>query len=61
MLYVRGVLAVVTVALGLVILVRMLLVASAGFAIVPGVVLGAAMVALGIHRLSLIVRIRRMT
>ncbi|HET6274356.1 MAG TPA: hypothetical protein VFE16_00290 [Candidatus Cybelea sp.] len=61
MLYVRGVLAVVMIALGLVILARMLVVASAGFAIVPGLVLGAAMIALGFHRLSLILRNRRMT
>ena len=29
---------------------------GAGFAILPGVVLGAAMIALGVHRLSLILR-----
>ena len=61
MLYVRGLLAVVMIALGVVILARMLVVASAGLAIVPGLVLGAAMIALGVHRLSLILRIRRMT
>lgn len=61
MLYVRGLLALVMIGLGLVILARMLVVASAGFAIVPGLILGAAMIALGIHRLSLILRIRRMT
>ncbi len=46
---------------GLVILVRMALALPAGgFAILPGVVLGAAMIALGIHRLSLIARVRGM-
>jgi hypothetical protein len=46
---------------GLVILVRMALVLPAGgFAILPGVVLGAAMIALGVHRLSLIARVRGM-
>jgi hypothetical protein len=47
--------------LGLVILARMLVVASAGIAIVPGLVLGAAMIALGVHRLSMILRIRGIT
>jgi hypothetical protein len=45
---------------GITILVRVTSIApSGGFGIVPGVVLGAAMTALGIHRLSLIVRVRR--
>lgn len=61
MLYVRGFLAVVMVGCGVVILARMLAVANAGFAIAPGVLLGAAMIALGIHRISLILRIRKMT
>jgi hypothetical protein len=60
-LYFRGFLAVVMVGCGLVILARMLAVANAGFAIVPGVLLGAAMIALGIHRISLILRIRKIT
>lgn len=61
MLYVRAVLAVAMIGLGLVILARMLVVASAGIAIVPGLVLGAAMIALGVHRLSMILRIRGIT
>ncbi|MGA8576120.1 MAG: hypothetical protein WB609_10650 [Candidatus Cybelea sp.] len=61
MLYVRGLLALAMIGLGLTILARMLMVASAGIAIVPGLVLGAAMIALGVHRLSLILRIRRIT
>jgi len=60
-LYVRAVLAVAMIGLGLVILARMLVVASAGIAIVPGLVLGAAMIALGVHRLSMILRIRGIT
>ena len=47
--------------LGIVILVRMLAVVPAGgFAVVPGVVLGVAMIALGVHRLKLIARVRGM-
>ncbi len=61
MLYLRGFLAVAMIGCGLVILARMLAVANAGFAIVPGLVLGAAMIALGVHRVSLILRMRRMT
>jgi hypothetical protein len=57
----RAVLAVATIVLGAVILVRMLGSFSSGFAIVPGVVLGAAMIALGAHRISLILRARRTT
>jgi len=60
-LYVRALLALAMIGLGLVILARMLVVASAGIAIVPGLVLGAAMIALGVHRLSLILRIRGIT
>lgn len=44
--------------LGIVILARMLTLAGAGFAIVPGLVLAAAMIALGVHRISLIFRSR---
>jgi len=44
---------------GLVVVARMLAFARAGgFAILPGIVLGAAMVALGMHRLALILRAR---
>jgi hypothetical protein len=49
------------IALGCIILSQMLrAAATGGFAILPGVVLGAAMVALGAHRLLLILRVRRM-
>ncbi|MGB8966360.1 MAG: hypothetical protein WCB99_12025 [Candidatus Cybelea sp.] len=59
MLLMRAVLAVVTIACGIVILARMLALAgTGGFAIVPGVVLGGAMIALGAHRISLILRAR---
>ena len=46
---------------GLVILVRMAEALPEGrFAVLPGIVLGAAMIALGAHRLSLIARVRGM-
>ncbi len=61
MLIVRAVLAVFMIALGLLILIEMLQSIHAGLAIVPGVVLAAAMIALGTHRLRLILRARRMT
>lgn len=61
MLLVRGVLAVATAACGVVILVRMLAMFHAGFAILPGVVLAGALIALGLHRLSLILRARGTT
>ena len=61
MLLARGVLAIAIMLCGAVILARMLAeVRAGGFAILPGVVLGAAMVALGAHRLSLILRARGM-
>ncbi len=60
-LFVRGLLAVAMIVVGVLILARMLESLRAGFAILPGVVLGAAMIALGAHRLSLILRIRGMT
>lgn len=60
MLLVRGALAVMMILLGVVILMRTLESLRAGFAIVPGVVLSLAMIALGVHRLSLIARVRRM-
>lgn len=57
----RAVLSAALVLCGAVILARMLyLVPSGKFGILPGVVLGAAMIALGLHRLSQIVRIRGM-
>ena len=59
-LYSRGLLSALIVALGVVILVRMIPLAHAGgFAILPGIVLGIAMIAYGVHKLSLIVRMRR--
>jgi hypothetical protein len=59
-LYSRGLLSTLIVALGVVILVRMIPLAhSGGFAILPGVVLGLALIAYGVHKISLIVRIRR--
>ena len=61
MLAFRAVLAVVTIVLGAVILVRMLGSFSSGFEIMPGVVLGVAMIALGAHRISLVLRARRIT
>lgn len=61
MLFFRGLLAVAIILCGLVILVRMAEALPAGrFAVVPGIVLGAAMIALGVHRLSLIARVRGM-
>lgn len=59
MLIFRAVLSVLTIVVGAFILVQMLANARSGFAIVPGVVLGAAMIALGAHRISLILRARR--
>jgi hypothetical protein len=54
----RSALAVAMVACGIVILVRVF-----GFGLrieaLPGIVLGAAMIALGVHRLSVIARLRR--
>lgn len=61
MLLVRGAIAAALIVCGLVILVRMLEAFRAGFAILPGIVLAAAMIALGAHRLALIARVRRMT
>ena len=61
MLLVRGLLAVAMIVCGIVILARMLQSLGAGFAILPGLVLAAAMIALGIHRIALILRVRGMT
>jgi hypothetical protein len=60
-LLVRGVLAVAMIVCGIVILARMLQSLGAGFAILPGLVLAGAMIALGIHRIALILRVRGMT
>lgn len=58
MLLVRGILAAGLIVVGAILIVR---VASAGLRveIVPGIVLGAAMIALGFHRLQLIGKVRR--
>jgi hypothetical protein len=58
MLLVRGFLAAAMIVCGVIIIARMLESLRAGFAILPGVVLGAAMIALGVHRISLILRLR---
>lgn len=59
MLMLRGVLAMGFVVFGTVVTLRLLAYApQAGFKVVPGVVLGLAMIALGIHRLLLIMRLR---
>jgi uncharacterized membrane protein HdeD (DUF308 family) len=56
----RGALSAIMVVLGIIILVRMLpLVSTGGFATVPGLILGVALIALGVHKISLIIRIRR--
>jgi hypothetical protein len=58
-LIVRGALAVALILCGGVIVARMLeWLRPAGFNILPGVFLGAAMIALGAHRLTLILRAR---
>ncbi len=59
MLIFRAVLSVLTIVVGGAILFQMLANVRGGFAIVPGVVLGGAMIALGVHRISLILRARR--
>ncbi|HYL26662.1 MAG TPA: hypothetical protein VEW74_02445 [Candidatus Nitrosotalea sp.] len=61
MLFVRMVLSVATILLGIIVVARMLVYWNSGFAILPGLVLGAAMIALGAHRIMLILRVRRMT
>jgi hypothetical protein len=58
-LLVRTVFAVAMMLCGVIILAEMLASLRAGFAILPGVVLAGAMIALGVHRISLILRIRR--
>jgi hypothetical protein len=59
MLIVRATLAVALMLCGGVIVARMLeWLRPAGWEILPGVFLGAAMIALGAHRLSLILRAR---
>jgi hypothetical protein len=60
MLLLRGALAIGMAVCGAIVCVR---VAAFGLRLetMPGIVLGAAMVALGLHRLSLIARVRRST
>jgi uncharacterized membrane protein HdeD (DUF308 family) len=59
-LYSRGLLSALTIVLGVIILARVIpLAREGGFAILPGVVLGLAMIAYGVHKISLIVRVRR--
>lgn len=58
MIGVRAVLAVLMIALGATIVVR-LFAFGLRLETMAGLVLGAAMIALGVHRLSLIVRLRR--
>jgi len=60
-LIVRGVLALAMVLCGMVVMARMLAMLPAGLAVLPGVVLAAAMIALGAHRLFLIARAWRST
>lgn len=59
MLLLRTILSVAMILCGSVILAEMLPSLRYGLAILPGVLLGGAMIALGAHRLSLIVRARR--
>jgi hypothetical protein len=58
-LLLRGALAVAMILCGLVIFARMLEAIRAGFAILPGLVLAGALMALGAHRLALILRVRK--
>lgn len=59
-MYFRGALSTLTIVLGVIILVRMFpLARESGFAIVPGVALGLALIAYGVHKISLILRVRR--
>ncbi len=61
MLLFRGIMSAAYVLFGAIVLVRLAAFApQAGFRIVPGVVLGAAMIALGVHRLWLIRRTKDM-
>jgi hypothetical protein len=58
-LFARGLIAVAMILCGGTIVVRMLeWLRPGGFTILPGIVLGLAMIALGAHRLSLILRAR---
>lgn len=57
MLVFRAVLAAVMVVLGATIIVQMLAAGTSDFKILPGIVLGVAMLLLGVHRLRLIARV----
>ncbi|HEY9084661.1 MAG TPA: hypothetical protein VIN40_01765 [Candidatus Tyrphobacter sp.] len=60
MLILRSALAAGFVVFGTIVAVRLLAYApQAGLRIVPGVVLGLAMITLGVHRIALIVRVWR--
>lgn len=61
MIWLRTALAVAMMLCGVVIFARMLQAFHSGLAILPGLVLGGAMIALGAHRLSLILRVRSTT
>ncbi len=59
MLVLRGAFAVLYMVAGAIIIAEMALTSlHAGFKVVTGIVLGVAMIALGVHRLSLIARMR---
>ncbi|MBV9028188.1 MAG: hypothetical protein JO311_06185 [Candidatus Eremiobacteraeota bacterium] len=59
MLLIRTVLSIAIVVCGAILLTEMFAsIRLAGFMVLPGAVLGAAMVALGVHRLALIARVR---
>jgi len=59
MIVLRGALSLAMVGLGSVLVIRMLaMFHSGGFGIFPGLVLGVAMIALGAHRIALILRAR---
>jgi hypothetical protein len=60
MIVLRALLAVLMLLLGAYILAEMLAAArTGGWEIIPGLVLGGAMLLLGVHRLRLIARVRR--
>ena len=57
-LYSRGLLSALTIVLGIVILYVWFRYNGGGFTILPGVVLGLAMIAYGVRKISLIVRLQ---
>lgn len=59
MLLIRTALSIAIVVCGAILLTEMFAsIRMTGFMVLPGAVLGAAMVALGVHRLALIARVR---